>query len=349
MIIARAFLASFLLCSSLNVDAQLSSPTYQRIKTVSLGRPDRWDYVIHDADTRRVYVAHYNEIAVLDAASGDLVGAIKGFSDANGPLSDVNGVAIVSHLNKGYTASRSKQAAVVFDLRTLKVLKEIPAGENSDGLVFDKRSGRVFVVNGAPRTLTVLDPQTDTKVGSIDLGGTPDNLVSDGRGRLYINIKDKREVLRIDAERLTVEARWPIGDCEQPHGIALDDTGSRVFSSCWNRKLKVLRTSDGTVEATVPIGAESDGVVYDARRRRVLSSNGEGSLTIIKDSGGGVYRVLDTIPTQPLTRTMAIVPATGRLFLATADAELVRPDGANIYEKYKSKPGTAKVLIYEPI
>ena len=171
-----------------------------------------------------VYVAHANEIAVVDGHSGDVVGRVQGGSG-------VNGVTAIPALGKGYTDSRTKKAAVAFDLKTLKVTAEIPADTDTDGIVYEAASKRVFVVNGDAMNATVIDATTDKPVATIALAGKPEYLASDDAGHVFINITDKKEIVRVDARTAKIEARWPISDCESPHGPAIDRASShRLFS-----------------------------------------------------------------------------------------------------------------------
>ncbi|MHB1206738.1 MAG: YncE family protein [Rhodospirillaceae bacterium] len=317
------------------------APSYKISKSVPLGSPDGWDYVTFEPETHRVYVAHANEITVVDSRSGDILGRVQG-------VTGVNGVAVVPSLNKGYADSRAKKAAVAFDLTTFKVLKDIPADEDTDGMVFEPMSKRVLVVNGDAGNVTIIDTATDTPVANLPLGGKPEFLVSDDAGHVFINITDKKEIVRVDARAAKVDARWPISDCEAPHGLAIDRANHRLFATCVNAKMVVVDAEKGTVFATLPIGKGSDGAAFDSKRRLAFSSNGEGTVSVISELAPDKFVALTAIPSRPFARTMAVDSGSGRIFLVTADLDEVNPKAENLRQRYQIKRGTVQLLFLDP-
>ena len=285
---------------------------YTITKSIQLGSPERWDYLSFDNASHRVYVAHGTEITVVDGRSGEVVGRVGG-------LVGVNGVAIVPKIGKGYTDSRAKKAGIVFDLETLKVIKEVPADSGTDAVIYDSASKRVFIMNGSSHSITAIDTATDTVAATIALAGVPEFAVADGNGNLYVNLADIREISRINTRSARVTARWPISECDHPHGLSMDSRTERLFSSCLNGKLLVVDSNVGHIVATLPIGQGSDATAFDPKTRLVFSSNGEGTLSVIREEGPEKYVSLGDIRTQPLARTMTVDPQTGRLYLVTAD------------------------------
>ena len=336
------FALALALSTALATGAALAAaPAYKIIKSVALGSPDGWDYLTFEPATHRVYVAHANEITVVDSRSGDIIGRVQG-------ITGVNGVAVIPGINKGYTDSRARKAAVAFDLTTFKVIKEIPADEDTDGIVYEPLSKRVFVVNGDAGNATIIDTATDTAVTNLALGGKPEFLVSDDAGHVFINITDKKEIVRVDAKSAKVDARWPISECEGPHGLALDKAHHRLFSSCVNSKMVVVDAEKGTVLATLPIGKGSDGAAFDSKRMLAFSSNGEGTVSVVSEQAGDKFVSMGEIPSRPFARTMTVDPETGRLFLVTADLDEVNPKAENLRQRYQIKRGTVQLLFLDP-
>ncbi|MBX7199453.1 MAG: YncE family protein [Rhodospirillaceae bacterium] len=318
-----------------------AAPAYKVTKSVPLGAPDGWDYVSYEPGSHRVYVAHSNEITVVDSATGEVVGRVQG-------ISGVNGVAVIPALGKGYTDSRAKKAAVAFDLKTFKVTKEIPADVDTDGVVYEAASKRVFVVNGDAANATIIDAATDTAVTNLALGGKPEFLVSDDAGHVYINITDKKEIVRVDARAAKVDARWPIPDCEGAHGLAMDKQAHRLFSSCANSKMVVVDADKGTELASLPIGKGTDGAGFDPKRKLAFSSNGEGTVSVIAERAPDKFEALGEIPSRPFARTMAVDPDTGRIFLVTADLDEINPKAENLRQRYQIRRGTVQLLFLDP-
>ena len=323
------------------VAAPADAVAYKITKSVPLGAPDGWDYLFFEPQSHRVYVAHSTEITVVDGRSGELVGRVSG-------IDRVNGVTAVPSLHKGYTDSRGKKAAVAFSLPALKVTREIPADVDTDALIYEPVTRRVFVMNGDGMNATVIDATNDKPVATIPLQGKPEFAVVDTRGHVFVNIADKREIVDIDARKASIQARFPVPSCESPHGLAMDPDTRRLFSSCVNSLLVVVDADDGRIIASLPIGKGTDAAAFDPKRKLVFSANAEGTLSVIRQQGPDKYDSLGEIPTRPLARTMAIDPDTGRLYLVTADVNEVNPKAAKLRERYAIRPGTVQLLFVDP-
>jgi DNA-binding beta-propeller fold protein YncE len=332
--------AMLLLCLAATAQA---APLYKLAKTVPIGAPDRWDLLAFDPGSHRVYVAHGDRVTVVDIPAGKVVGNIEGYSGGT------HGVAIIPALHRGYTDGGQAATANSFDIISLEALKAIPAADDADAIVFDKRSGHLFVIDSDPGKITVIDAKTDRVIATLDGGGKLEIGVDDGLGKVFVNGEAQREILRIDARSNTIDARWPIPGCESPHGIAVDSRGHHLFTSCANQLMMVLSTQDGSVLASLPIGARTDGAAFDPNTHRAFSSNGDGTLTVIGESTPGQFTVLDTVPTAIGARTMTLDPKTGALFLIAGDVtENAGADPKDFRHRYTVTPGSAKLLIFEP-
>jgi len=317
-------------------------PGYRVTRSVALGAPDRWDYVVFDPSSNRVYVAHGDEITVVDGRKGDIVGHVDGLPGGT------HGIAIVTAYGKGYTDDGKAGEAAAFDLTTLKVNKRIKAADDADAVVFDPASGHVFVINGHPGTITVIDPKSDSAIATINGGRELEFAVADGSGHLYVNGAGQQEVLSIDTRVNQVTARWPVPECTNPHGLAMDTANHRLFVSCLNNVLTVVNSDSGAVVAQLPIGSGTDGAAFDPKRKLVFSSNGkDGTLSIIQERDPQSFVPVGTIKTTVSARTMGIDPQTGRLYIAAASTEpaTATPGGS---QKPKVVPGSLKLLFLDP-
>jgi DNA-binding beta-propeller fold protein YncE len=315
------------------------APAYSVTSTIPVGGPDQWDYVIYDAPSHRVYLAHGDRISVVDGRSAKLIGEVAGVPGGS------HGIAISHATGQGYTATGRGGQVAVFDLKTLKLTAQIPGTPLADAMAFDPVTGHVFVIEGDVQTIAAIDPATNKIVATIDAGGKLEYAAADGRGSLYVAGLEKREVVRVDTRTNTVTAHWAIPDCVQPHGLALDTQRRRVFVSCVNEKLVVLDTDNGHEVGSAPIGRGTDAASYDPSHKRVFSANGmDGTLSVIAQTGPNAYALLATIPTQASGRTMAVDPTSGRVFIAAADTA----PGAAPTNRPKPLPGTLKLLILDP-
>lgn len=272
-----------------------------------------WDYLAYDADGQRLFISRADHVQVMDAASGQESGAIPG-------TDGVHGIVLVPELKKGFTSNGKANSVTVFDLASLKVLREIPLqGKKPDAIIYDPASKHVLAFNGASNNMSVIDPAGESLVATLPLPGRPEFAAADGHGRVYLNLEDKGQVAVVDTLAGKVLATWPLGDCEEPSGLALDVARHRVFSTCQNHKMTVLDTATGKPLAEIPIGGEPDAAVFDAASGLVYASNGEGTLTVARGDDAGHFQVLANVPTRKGARTMALDAAGHRIFLATAE------------------------------
>ncbi len=296
-----------------------SASGYRVVQTVLVGGDGGWDYLAVDPGARRLYVTHSTRVQVFDADSLKPVGEIPN-------TSGVHGVALAPELGRGYLSNGKSSTITVFDLKSLKTIEEIKiAGENPDAILYDPASRRVLAFNGRSADATVLDASTGKAIGTIPLGGKPEFATSDREGHVFVNIEDKSEVVVLDSRKPAVEKRWSLAPCEDPSGMAIDRAGKRLFIGCRNRMMVVVDTTTGRVVAGVPIGAGVDGNAFDPGTGLAFSSNGEGTLTVVRKDSPDKFTVVENVPTRKGARTLALDEKTHRIFLVTADLGLAPP------------------------
>ena len=288
-----------------------ADPGYRVIGKLQLGGTGGWDYLTVDGAARRLYISRSTHVMVVDIDAGKVVGDI---ADTPG----VHGIAIAPEMNRGFISSGGAARATIFDLKTLAVLGQVKTGENPDAILYDPASRRVFTFNGRSRDTTVFEAATGAVIATIALGGKPEFARSDGRGKVYVNIEDTDEVVEIDSLKPSLTKRYSIKPCAEPSGMGLDAEHHRVFSGCHNKVMTVLDTEAGRVVAAVPIGEGVDGNGFDPKTGLAFSANGDGTLTVVRESAPGTYAVSETVVTQRSARTMAIDPKTGNIYLPCA-------------------------------
>src|SRR6185312_2152092 len=250
-----------------------------------------YDYTTVDPSSNRLYVSHGTQVNVVDKATGDSIGVIK--TDH-----DVHGIALVHTLGKGYITNGSANSVVVFDLKSFKVLGHVPTGPFADGILYDDFSGKVITCNGRGKNMTVIDPETDKVVATIQLTGWPETAQSDGKGHIYVNNAAKSQMDVIDARTFRVIHSWPIAPGKSASGLAIDRATMRLFAGCDNKLLVVMDATNGKVVQTLPIGDGCDAVGFDKTLSTVYSSNGEGTLTIIKEQNPTRFVVEENLKTK---------------------------------------------------
>jgi DNA-binding beta-propeller fold protein YncE len=279
-----------------------------------LGGDGGWDYLTMDSASHRLFVSRGSRVDVIDVVSGKSVGVIP---DTQG----VHGIALANGLNRGYTSNGRANSVTVFDLDTLKITQEVPiTGKNPDAILFDAWSKRVFTFNGASKDATVLDASSLAVIRTIPLPDKPEFAADDGHGRVFVNIEsDPGQLVAIDSKTMTVKSTWTLKGCNSPTGLAIDAAHGRAFSVCEGKVMAVTDSSSGKQIALLPIGEHPDAAVFDAKRATAYSSNGEGTLSIIRQGSADRYSAVATLTTQRGARTMALDASTGRIYLATAE------------------------------
>ena len=301
-----------------------------------------WDYLTFEAGGHRLFIAHGTRVQVIDTDKLAVAGEI---ADTPG----VHGIALAPDLGRGYISAGRSGVIVVFDLKTLARLKEIKTtGENPDSILYDVASHRVFTFNGRGRNATAVDAKTDEVIGTIALDAKPEFAVSDGKGRIYVNLEDKNSLAVIDPQKLSVTSVWPISGCEEPSGLALDAVGQRLFPVCGNKVMALIDAASGHVLGTAPIGAGVDAAAFDPGSRLAFASCGEGTLTVVSQGASGALRA-QSVPTRRGARTMALDVRTHRIYLVTAD--FGAPPAATPEHPHPRPailPGSFRLLVLEP-
>jgi YVTN family beta-propeller protein len=285
---------------------------YRRLTTIHLGGEGRWDALAFDANSRRLFISRETHVMVLDVDNRKVVGDVP---DTPG----VHAVAIASELNRGFTSNGRAGTVTIFDLTTLGLVGRVAAGDNPDAIVYEPVSRHVLAMNGRSHDATVIEAKTGGVITTIPLGGKPEFAAPDGAGHVYVNLEDESEMLEIDTRKQSVTARWPLSPCEGPSGIAMDTAHRRLFAACANKVMVVVNADTGQLVATLPIGAGVDGAGFDPGTALAFSSNGEGTLSVVREDSADSYTLLESIPTQRGARTMAVDPARHQVFLVTAD------------------------------
>jgi DNA-binding beta-propeller fold protein YncE len=302
-----------LFCAALLFSATVfAAVNYQLLKKVPVPGSGGWDYVSVDDAARRVYVSHSTQVDVLDADSLALVGTIP-----NTP--GVHGVAIAPESGRGYISAGKADAAIAFDLKTLKPIGEIKVGKKPDAIVYEPLTKRIYVMNGDSENITVLSAADGAVVGTIALGGGPEFAVSDSKGNLYVNLEEQNETLHIDVNTLKVVDRWPLAPCGTPTALAMDIENRRLFVGCRSKHLAVLNADTGKIVFTAPIGERVDAGAFDTKTRLVYLSTGDGKVFVFHQDSPDNYSVAQEIITKTGAKTMGFDAKTGNLFVPTSD------------------------------
>jgi DNA-binding beta-propeller fold protein YncE len=340
-------LAASFLCAVFSIavldPVSAAAQQWHLTKTVDLGSPGRWDFVHLDPSGQRVYVAHGDKVSIVDVRTGTLVGAV-------GPIDGAHDAVVVPQLGRLYVDNGTTGKVSIFDSKTLKRLGEIPAKPDTDAMAYDEDTGILIVSDGDSGFATLIDPRTNDVLTTVKIGPGAEGIATDGEGHAFINISDAREMVRVSVKRGVVDRHWPLKECESPHGLAIDRAAGRLFVSCHNDLMLVVKESDGGIVARIAIGHGSDGAAFDPARKLAFSSNKDGTVSVVAELGHDRYKPLAPIETQPGAATMAEDPRTGRIYVVAAVADgQGASDGNNQAERKHIHDGAAQLLIFAPV
>ena len=298
------------------------------------GADGPWDITRVDSEHGRVLIGRGDGVMAIDLGTGSVTAKLV-------PGARVHDIAVVPGAGVAVSSNGSTNSATVWDAATGAVRAEIKVGLKPDAIVYDKASNTVWVMTPDDGNATLIDPDTAKAVGTVTIGGSLEYAVTDGLGKLWVNVEDKNEIVEIDTVDRIVLRHIPLPGCDGPTGLALTKAGT-LIASCANGVAKSVAAASGKPFGDIAIGPSPDAVIYDAQRDRAyVPSGGDGTLTVI-DTTAAAPKRLEQIATQRGARTGAVDPATGNLYLPAARYP---NDGT---PKPKPLPGSFEVLVVTP-
>jgi DNA-binding beta-propeller fold protein YncE len=312
LVFALAVGTAILASIGLAQQATTSGP-YKVIKTAKVGGEGGFDYVFADSAGRRLYIARMGPTGRITVFNLDTLAPIGEIPNASG-----HGVAVDPKVNHGFLTSKP---IVMFDSKTLKPIKTIDVQGNPDGIFFDAFNERIYDLSHSAPTVTVIDAKDGSVLGTIDIGGAPEQAASDGKGHLYIDVEDKEKIAVVDVKKLAVTNSYDLtgkgGTCA---GLAMDVKNRILFATCRNPKtMVILNADDGNVITTLPIGTLSDGAVFNPKTMEAFSSQSDGTLTVVKEKSPMSFEVEQTVQTMPSAKTLTLDAKTNRILLIAAE------------------------------
>jgi YVTN family beta-propeller protein len=328
-----SFLPIFCFVMAMQIAYTQSKPVeYKVIKTIPVEGDGGWDYLVVDKPTQRLFISHGTCVEVLDLKTEKLIGQIPN-------TLGVHGIACVPDMNKGFITAGRLDLVIVFDLKTLKILDQVITGKNPDAILYDPYSNRIFTFNGKGNSITAIDAKTNKVIGTIDVSGKPEAAVTNRQGKVFCNIEDKSTIVKFDALTLKIDAEWPLEPGKVPTGLDLDITNNRLFSACSESKqMVVMDANSGKIITIMPIGGGCDGIIFIPGDKNVISSNGEGTLTVFHQEGPDEYKDIQTLTTRKSARTITYDETTRRIYLPSA--EVTMENG-----KRNIVPGSFKIMV----
>ena len=314
-----------------------STGPYKVLKTERVGGEGGWDYIYADSAGRRLYIPRG---AVREAAATDTTPAVTAMParivaynldtlEKVGEIPDTGGNGVATCPNTGHGFSSSRPGITMFDTKELKLIKKIdfPEGFGPDGIYCDTFNDRVYVFSHPTKNALAIDAKDGSVVGTVDLGGTPEQAVSDGKGTLYVVMQAESNVAVVDVKTMKTTAHYDFaekgGRC---NGLALDAKNSVLFVTCGNSSMTpaqgstpqptmvIMSAKDGKILTTLPMAGGSDGASFNPATMEAFNTQGNGKLTIVKENSPTTFEVEQTLDTKNGARTIALDTKTGHVF-----------------------------------
>ena len=283
----------------------------QRIQLV--GGEGGFDYVTADPDGRVLYVARSGPSGQIYVFNLDTLSQV-----ATIPNTSAHGAAVDTATGHGFATSKP---VTMFDAKNFSVIKKIDVEGNPDGYLNDAINHRFYVLSHSAPNITVLDDKDGSILGTIDIGGAPEQAAADGKGKIYVDIEDKAAIAVIDANTMKMVGKYDLsskgGGCA---GLALDAKNNILFAACREKNnMIILSATDGHIITDLPIGVGCDGATFNPDAMEAFSSQGDGTLTVIKENSPTSFVVEQTVATPARAKTLTLDPKTGNIYTITAE------------------------------
>ncbi len=333
-------LAAALAVPAAALSAQQAAATgpYKILQRANVGGEGGWDYIYAGPDGRlyiprgatRAEPATDSTKAVAAAAERVMVYDLHTLKPV-GEIPNVggHGVAVDPKSHHGFV---SGPKVTMFDTRTLKVLKEIDVGDaRPDGIHFDSYNERVYIFSHPTKNATVIDARTGNVVGTIDLGGVPEEGVADGHGMLYDIMQDAEgSVAVVNVATMKTVKHYPLGGPGRCNGLALDDAHHVLFAACASSGegadarqavMVILSATDGKILARLPLPGGSDGAEFNPNTQEAFATLGNGYLAVVKEHSPTSFTMEQTLQTMNGARTIALDESTGHIYTMSQEFE----------------------------
>ena len=322
----RVFLALTIFAA---IASAWQSGPYKVLKTAKTGGIGGFDYIYADVAARRLYIPR----GAAATATPPVAARITVFDlDTLAPAGEIpdsraNGAAVDTKSGHGFASS---QPVAMWDTKTLKLIKTIEVQGNPDGILQDSFNQRIYVLSHQAPHVTVIDAKTGDILGTLDIGGAPEQAVTDEKGHIYIDVSDKANVAVIDAKAMTVTGHYELGDKGSGlAGLAMDVKNQVLFVACRNSgspaaqpaepKMVILSAKDGKILTVLPLAGGSDGASFNPATMEAFSTHGNGTLTIVKETGPTSFEVEENLDTMAGAKTLTLDTKTGHILTMAAE------------------------------
>lgn len=339
---------------------------YKVVSRARVGGEGGFDYIYADAAGRRLYIPRGGSRAIAATDSTPARPAVPGRITvfdleslaSVGEIANTGGNGVAVDPRSGHGFSSSKPVSM-FDTKTLTLIKTIAVGQaQPDGILFDAFNDRVYIFSHPTKDATVIDAKDGSVLGTIELGGVPEQAVSDGAGTMYVVMQDAQgSVTVVDTKTMKATGHYSLGDAGRCNGLALDAKNHVLFAACAQSGnqpaqpaqpvMVVLSATDGKTLARLPLAGGSDGAVFNPATMEAFSTHGNGTLTVIKELSPTSFVVEENLQTMNGARTIAFDTKTSRILTMSVERGPAPPPpaGGGRGGQAPAIPGSFTILV----
>jgi DNA-binding beta-propeller fold protein YncE len=324
----RRFRLGFLLAVGIATSASMalaqhapSEGQYKVLKTAKVGGEGGFDYISADVAGRRLYVPRNGPMGHLTVFNLDTL-------EPAGAIENVRagGAAVDPKSHHGFSTTRP---ITMWDANTLQMIKTIEVDGRPDGIMFDPYNERVWVLSHMPPYATVIDAKEGTVLGTLDLGGSPEQAATDGKGTVYVNLTDRAEIAVVDAKKMAVTAHYDLSSKGGMFGTGLSlDAKNHVLFAYYRQPAMVVivNAENGNIITTLPTGKGVDTVAFNPATMEAISAETGGTMTFIKENSATSFEVAQTLQTMPVAKTIVLDSKTNHVLTMGAQFEPAPPN-----------------------
>jgi DNA-binding beta-propeller fold protein YncE len=283
------------------------------IRTIELPRVEgRIDHLAADSAHERLFVAALgnNTVEVIDLRAGKVSRSLPGFHEPQG-------IVLAPEANAIAVANGGSGALQLLDIADQHVVKTVPLGGDADNVRYEAATKRLYVGygNGA---LGAVDALNGARLGDARLAAHPESFQLEANGpRIFVNVPTAGHIAVVDRTSMKVVSTWPVAGASANFPMALDEADHRLFVGCRSpAKVLVFDTSSGRVVGSFDIVGDTDDLFYDAARKRLYVSGGDGFIDVIQPAGGDRFTRIGHLATAAGARTSLFVAQENRLYVA---------------------------------
>jgi len=325
-----SFIIVLILLVVSDIEGQQTTKEFKVKKSIPVSGNGSWDNLAVDYFTLRLFVAHGDCVQVIDMNTGQQIGAIN-------HTPGVHNITIVHEFGKGFITAGKIDSVIVFDVNNYQITNRIPTGKDPDAILFDRFSQRVFTFNAKGNSITVIDPKTNEVKATVPLRGSPAGALTDFSGNIYVSLVNIGIIAMINPLTLETTTMLPVGVDKQPVAIALDKANDLLFCGCrGTNQMIVIDRFSGTIVTAIPIGMHCEGICYMPALNEIFTSNGEGTVTIIRQDTPDKYSKIQTLITKRGARSLLCDYAHQSIYLPVAEYN---------YDKKEFDPDSFQLLV----